>query len=57
MNKYIEYFRNYIFMNYDMNDDKIILKYYHSIRVAWLMYTLANRLNLSEEDSDIEDLG
>ena len=51
MNKYIEYFRNYIFMNYDMNDDKIILKYYHSIRVAWLMYTLANRLNLSEEDS------
>ena len=50
MNNYIEYFTNYIKNNYDINNDLIILKYYHSLRVAYLMSILSKKLNLSEED-------
>ena len=51
MSNYIEYFTNYIKDNYDINDNLIILKYYHSLRVAWLMVILSKKLNLSEEDT------
>ena len=50
MNKYMEYFTNYVFKNYDMNNDLISLKYYHSLRVAWIMKLLASKLNMSDED-------
>ena len=50
MNNYIEYFTNYIYKNYDMNDKLINLKYYHSLRVAKLMYILSKKMNLDEMD-------
>ncbi len=50
MNNYIEYFTNYVFKNYDMHDKNISLKYYHSIRVAWIMYLLAYKLNMNDND-------
>lgn len=50
MNNYIEYFTNYVFSNYDMSNRLISLKYYHSLRVAWIMSLLASHLNMSEED-------
>lgn len=50
MNNYIEYFSNYINMNYDMSNDLISLKFYHSIRVAKLMYILASKMNMSDDD-------
>ena len=53
MSNYIEYFTNYIINNYDINDDLIVLKYYHSLRVAWLMVMLSKKLNLSEEDTNL----
>lgn len=50
MNNYIEYFTNYVFDNYDMDNELISKKYYHSIRVAKIMVLLASKLNLSDED-------
>ena len=50
MNKYLEYFTNYVQKNYDMNNPLISKKYYHSLRVAKLMILLAKKLNLSNED-------
>ena len=50
MNNYIEYFTNYIYDNYDMNNNLISLKFYHSLRVAKIIYLLANKLNMSDED-------
>ena len=50
MNNYIEYFTNYVFNNYDMNNSLISLKYYHSLRVAWIMRDLAKKMNMSDED-------
>jgi len=50
MNNYIEYFTNYVYKNYDMNNQFISLKYYHSLRVAWLMSLLASKLNMCDED-------
>ena len=50
MNNYIEYFTNYVYKNYDMNNSLISLKYYHSLRVAWLMALLASNMNMSNED-------
>lgn len=50
MNNYIEYFTNYVNKNYDMNNNLISLKYYHSLRVAKLMTLLARKLNMSEDD-------
>ena len=51
MDKYIEYFTNYVKDNYDIENELIIKKYYHSLRVAWLMNVLAGKLGLSEEDT------
>ena len=53
MNNYIEYFTNYVFMNYDMNNELISKKYYHSIRVAKLMCLLANKLNMTDKDIEL----
>ena len=53
MNNYIEYFTNYVFMNYDMNNNLISKKYYHSLRVAKLMIILARKLNLSDEEIEL----
>ena len=50
MNNYIEYFTNYVFYNYDINNKLIYTKYYHSLRVAYIMNLLANKLNMSDED-------
>lgn len=50
MNYYIEYFTNYVFKNYDMSNPNISLKYYHTLRVAWLMDLLASKLNMSDKD-------
>ena len=50
MNNYIEYFTNYVKDNYDINNDLIVKKYYHSLRVAYLMAILANKLGLPDED-------
>ena len=51
MNKYIEYFTNYVYMNYDMDNDIIRSKYYHSLRVAKIMILLARKMNLSDDDT------
>lgn len=53
MSNYIEYFTNYIKKNYDITDELIILKFYHSLRVAFLTTTIARKLNLSEEDINL----
>ena len=53
MDKYLEYFTNYVYKNYDMNDNLINKKYYHSLRVAKLMIILAKKLNLSNEDIEL----
>ena len=53
MDKYLEYFTNYVYKNYDMNDNLINKKYYHSLRVAKLMIILATKLNLSNEDIEL----
>lgn len=50
MNKYIEYFTNYVTKNYDMNNSLISLKYYHSLRVAYIMMILAYKMNMTDED-------
>ncbi len=50
MNNYMDYFTNYIFNNYDMNNGLISLKYYHSLRVAKLMEVLASKLDLTDKD-------
>lgn len=51
MNNYIEYFTNYVKKNYDINNELIIRKYYHSLRVAWLMNTISNKLGLDANDT------
>ncbi len=53
MNNYIEYFSNYIYMNYDMSNELISLKYYHSLRVAKLMNILASKMNMSDDDKEL----
>ena len=50
MNHYIEYFTNYVEKNYDLNNELIMKKYYHSLRVARLMTILAQKLNFTDED-------
>ena len=50
MDKYIEYFTNYVNMNYDLSNNLTSLKYYHSMRVAWLMLIISQKLGLSEKD-------
>ena len=50
MNNYIEYFTNYVYINYDMNNELISKKYYHSLRVAKIMQLLAKKLNVSDDD-------
>ena len=48
---YIEYFTNYVKYNYDINNDLVQNKYYHSLRVAKLMLLLSKKLNLNEEET------
>ena len=50
MEKYLEYFINYVTMNYDMGDHLIVERFYHSIRVARIMAVIARKLNMSDED-------
>ena len=50
MNNYIEYFTNYIRMNFDLNNKLIQSKYFHSLRVAYLMAILGKKLGLSDKD-------
>jgi len=50
MDKYMEYFTNYVTMNYDINNELIKKKYYHSLRVAKLMILLAKKMNLNDDD-------
>lgn len=50
MDRYIEYFTNYVFKNYDMTNASINLKYYHSLRVAKLTEIIAKKMNMPDED-------
>lgn len=50
MDKYIEYFINYVTMNYDIEDELIVARYYHSLRVARLMAIIAKKMNMSDDD-------
>lgn len=48
----MNYFDQYV-SNYDMNDQDINYKYYHSYRVMDNMTLLATKLNLSEKDIEL----
>lgn len=48
-------FRNYV-DTFDWSNEKIRLKYFHTIQVANISYELAERLNLSKEDRDLAKL-
>ena len=50
-NNYIEMFRQYIMNNYDITNDKIRLKYFHTLRVVDLMYDLSKELHLNDEET------
>ena len=50
MEKYIEYFINYVTKNYDMEDNLIVARYHHSLRVARIMAIMAKKMNMSEDD-------
>ena len=50
MNQYVEYFTNYIRLNYDMNNKLILSKYLHSLRVAKLMLLLGRKLGLNDQN-------
>ena len=50
MEKYLKLFTEYISKNYDMENELVRNKYYHSTRVANLMYYLAGDLNLDSEE-------
>ena len=45
-------FENYI-SNYDLNDDLIRLKYYHTYKVVDLMAEIAYRFNLDKEHLEL----
>lgn len=47
-----EAFDNYV-KNYDMSNEKISLKYYHTYRVCEQSIAISKSLNLSKEDTDI----
>ena len=47
-----EAFDNYV-KNYDMSNEKISLKYYHTYRVCEQSTSICKSLNLSKEDTDI----
>ena len=49
MNNLIMLFKNYVY-KFDMNDESILRKYYHSLRVSEISISIAKDLNLSEED-------
>lgn len=48
-------FKDYV-NGFDINNEKIMLKYYHSLEVANISYEIANRLNLKEEDKNLAKL-
>ena len=48
-------FKDYV-NGFDINNEKIMLKYYHSLEVANISYEIANRLNLKEEDKKLAKL-
>ena len=51
----LEAFRDYV-SNYDMSDDKILVKYYHSLRVMELNRKYAMMMNWSNEDIELATL-
>ena len=50
MENYYKIFSEYLWNNYDLNNPLIHNKYYHSIRVANIMYYLAYKLNLRMDE-------
>lgn len=48
-------FEEYV-SNYDMNNDNISLKYYHTIEVANISYKIAELLGLNDEEKDLAKL-
>lgn len=48
-------FKDYV-NNYDMSNDKINLKYYHTLRVTNFCREIAESLNLSNDDIEISEL-
>lgn len=42
--------------NFDMNDERISLKYYHTLKVSEVSYKIANLLGLSDEEKDLAKL-
>lgn len=48
-------FKDYV-NNYDMSNDKINLKYYHTLRVTNFCKEIAASLNLSNDDIEISEL-
>jgi len=53
LNLYLNFFKNYIKSNYDLNDSLIQNKYEHTLRVAKIIYLIAEKMNLSEEDKNL----
>ena len=48
-------FKKYV-SNFNFDDEKISLKYYHTLEVANICYEVAEALGLSEEDKDLAKL-
>lgn len=48
-------FKKYV-SNFNFDDEKISLKYYHTLEVANISYEIAETLGLSEEDRDLAKL-
>lgn len=50
---YLNFFINYIKENYDLSDSLIQNKYEHTLRVAKLIFTIASKMNLNEEEIEL----
>ena len=49
----IKIFTDYVFNNYDMNDSRIALKYFHSLRVMDIAEEIAIKNNFSQNDVEL----
>ena len=51
-----EKFKEYVFENFDMNENRISLKYYHSLRVMDIANNIAINENFNESDIELSNI-
>ena len=51
-----EIFKDYVFNNFDMNDNRISLKYYHSLRVMDIANDISVNENFSKNDIELSNI-